>query len=62
MWSDDPLRDFQNHDLEESDRLKMRPVCYECGEPITEDYAYRISGNMYHRDCLEHYKVNIEEE
>lgn len=59
MWTDDPHRDFDEWDAENAAWLKSRPVCYECGEPITEDYAYRIGGDLVCQHCIDEMKESI---
>lgn len=51
--SDDPLADFDREDREAAEDLKHFPICAECGERITDEYAYRLGGRLYHQDCIE---------
>jgi len=45
--TDDPIRDFNRHDAEDTAWLKSRPVCSCCGEPIQDGYWYHIKNNYY---------------
>ena len=49
--TDDPLRDADRYDKICQDWLDSRPKCSACGEPIQEDYAIRVRGNFYCREC-----------
>ena len=40
MYTDDPFRDFAEHDARGREWLASRPLCDCCGEPIQEDLAY----------------------
>ena len=50
--SDDPLKDFDSWEAE----LAKLPVCDWCGEPIHEEFAYRINGDLVCKRCLEEMK------
>ena len=43
MWarSDDPLRDFDRYDYEQSVKYKYRPICTCCGEPCQGETLYQ---------------------
>jgi len=46
---------YQYYNAEERKREKAeseRPVCDWCGEPIMEDYAFRIDGKLVCWGCL----------
>lgn len=53
MRTDNPVRDFENHDRAQSKALEKYPVCSECGERIQTDYLYDIGGDLYCPDCME---------
>lgn len=36
------------------------PRCYNCDEPIYDDYAYEIDGNLYCEECIESFRVPVE--
>ena len=56
-YSDDPIRDFEQHDREQVKRLAELPVCDYCEEPIQDEAAYYINGEWYCENCLEdHFK------
>lgn len=52
LRTNDPLRDVTVYDEEEQAWLSERPVCEECGEPISEDHAYYVDGEWYCIDCF----------
>lgn len=63
--TDDPIRDFENHDAWQERELKKRPVCEKCKEPITDDYMYEIDDLKLCSDCFteycdKHFKVSID--
>ena len=60
--TDDPIADFNRHDYEQERWLESRPTCYECGEAITEEYAYMIDSNYICHECMEEHRIYIEEE
>lgn len=49
------------HEEEKERQLKRRPICFECGEHIQEDYGYQFNGTWMCQDCLENHKVEIKE-
>lgn len=59
FYTDYPLTDFEAWDAEQHDRLKERPVCSYCEEPIQENTAYRINGMLFCKDCMEQFEISI---
>lgn len=51
--SDDPVRDYLNHEAEEESWLAERPVCADCDEPIQDDYCFEINGEYICPRCME---------
>jgi formylmethanofuran dehydrogenase subunit E len=43
---------FRRHDAEQEEWLSKRPVCEYCGEPIQDDYLYKIGGELYCEECM----------
>lgn len=37
------------------------PHCSNCGEPIYDDYAWEINGEVYCEDCMNDFRVSTEE-
>lgn len=60
-YTNDPERDADVRDFEDYLWLKKRPVCHDCLEGITDEYYYEINGRNYCKDCLESYRVWIDE-
>lgn len=60
MFSDDPERDFLNHDSEQERWLNSRPVCCRCGDHIQDEEAYEIDGDIYCIECVEGMRVLID--
>lgn len=51
--TDDPLADFDRHDMEEQEWLDKLPKCADCGEPIRDDHYYLINDEPICPDCLD---------
>lgn len=51
-YSDNPLRDFEMHDSEQSSMLDRLPVCDICDNPIQYDFYYEINGDNICPECL----------
>lgn len=64
MRGSDPIEDFNRQDAEEAEYEKLCPVCDLCGEPITDDYYYMVSGIVFHLGCAVRHSVDdyIEQE
>lgn len=52
----DPLDDFARHDRKQAERLRMFPVCSECGEPIQDEFYYNIYNVFFCESCLQYFK------
>ena len=50
-YSDDPIKDFEEKDQEDSAWLERRPVCCGCGDHIQDDYAYKDGSDWYCDNC-----------
>lgn len=45
---------WEAHESElEAERSKY-PVCAYCGEPITDEVLFDVSGELYHKKCAVH--------
>ena len=62
VMTDDPLRDFEEHDRMKEEWLAGRPVCASCGEPIQEEMAYLIAGEYYCESCVRAARTYLPEE
>lgn len=51
--TDDPIRDFDRWDEEQSRWLESRPECADCGEPIQEDHCFEYNGEYICPRCNE---------
>lgn len=53
------------HEAHRASEAARRPVCAWCGEPIQEDYGYRMEGEVVCSDCIQDWlrdqRVNIDE-
>lgn len=47
MLTDDPIRDFLNHDF----KKPAAPRCRCCKDDIYDDRAVEIDGDLYCREC-----------
>lgn len=62
MYAPDNYDAWKAHELANEKWLGTRPICDICGEPIIDDYGYRINGDLICRDCLEEYKERIQDD
>lgn len=55
MWTDDPVHDAAQYDLDVAAEEKECPVCEYCGEAITDETYMEIEWGVrlgrYHKDC-----------
>lgn len=50
----DPLHDFWQRDIEENERLSLRPVCEECKSHIQDEYYYETDAHdVICEECLQ---------
>lgn len=61
IYTDDPHRDFLRYEEEMEEKLKERPVCDECGEPIRSDTLVALYGVLLCEDCIEEHRHSVEE-
>jgi hypothetical protein len=52
MYSDDPNKDFLEHDRKAEEWLESRPVCSICGKHIQDDHALYLD-DWICSDCVE---------
>lgn len=60
FYSDDPERDLDRYLAAQDRELKKYPKCSDCDNYITEDF-YLINDEYICEDCIENYKVRIED-
>lgn len=54
---------WEQHEAERQAELEKCKECAYCGEKISDEYAFHIDGEWYHRDCFEsEYYVLVPEE
>lgn len=51
----DPERDAEAYYAEGEEWLSRRPICSECGKPITDETCYHIRKRYYCHSCNEHH-------
>jgi len=51
MYIRDSYDEFVLHEAEQAEKLKGRPICCHCEEPIVEDVAICYNGDWYCSDC-----------
>jgi len=58
-YTDDPVRDADNYQFEQEERLKNCPVCDDCNEYIQDGGYWYIDGAILCEDCAreEYYKT-----
>jgi hypothetical protein len=52
FYSDDPVRDFEQHDREQAKRLEELPFCEVFGKPIQDEHLYLINDEFVCEECL----------
>ena len=52
MGIPDNFEIWEDHELEQERSLENRPKCCHCGNPIQDDYLYKIHGGIYCEDCV----------
>lgn len=60
--TDDPIADFNRYDREQARERRKLPRCRDCGEHITDDYAYFIGDEWICDNCMNEYRKYVEEE
>lgn len=53
MYSDDPIRDFEERERRRQRWLDSLPVCSECGYPIQDEECFEINGELICPSCME---------
>ena len=56
----DPYMDFLSHDAYQEERLNSLPQCDECGEPLQDDYCYKIDGEYICEECMSNHKISVD--
>lgn len=54
--SNDPIADFHAWDAEQTEQLKLLPICSDCGEPIVSDTFYEIGNERLCESCLNNHR------
>lgn len=54
--------DLARKEAEDERWLRSRPVCAWCGEPIQDEYAYEIDGELICERCIEDCRTSVPEE
>ena len=52
-FTDNPVADAERYMAEQERELQKLPKCSECGEPIMDDYFYKIGEELYCQDCMD---------
>lgn len=62
FYTDDPVKDFDRYDAEQTTKFKQYPLCSYCCAPIFDDYLYEFNDELICEDCLnEHFRKNVED-
>ena len=61
LWIEDTYDSTNAHEAEQESRLRRRPVCSQCGDPIQEDEAYNIDGQLWCGYCIRDAKISVED-
>lgn len=59
--TDNPVADFERYDAEQQALMDKLPRCSECDACIQSDTCYRINDEIICEDCIEHYKVYVDD-
>lgn len=60
-YTDEPSYDADVYYGKMDEMLNKLPKCSDCGEPIQDDEAYLIDGELICERCMDNYKVLVEE-
>lgn len=52
MFTDDPERDFNRHDMEQARMEARLPVCDKCKKRIYDDIYFEIDGEILCEKCM----------
>lgn len=52
MWTNDPVADAERYAAEQEKRLRMLPLCSECGEHIQDEHLYEINDEYICERCM----------
>ena len=52
LYSDDPVRDFEQYDREQAKQLERLPFCEVCGKPIQDEHLFLINDEFVCEECL----------
>lgn len=61
MISANPIIDSYQEDQRAEEWLNSRPVCCECGSPITGEDYYDIFGNILCEDCVDSMRRKVDD-
>lgn len=62
FYSNDPVSDFQRHDIKQQAMLNKLPRCCECDEPIQDEFCYEINDELICKDCMDNNHMKYVEE
>lgn len=57
----DPEYDAAVYAANSEEWLSHRPICSECGEPITDETCFHIQKRYYCHQCMADFEEDIEE-
>lgn len=49
--TDNPDRDLERHERQQEEWIKSRPVCYQCEEPIQEEFMFEYENEIFCPNC-----------
>ena len=62
FYTDDPVADFHRYDAEQQAMLDKLPLCSECKNRITTEFAYYIHGEWYCEECINDFRQLVPED
>lgn len=62
FYTDDPVKDYDSYDAEQTTKFKQYPLCSYCCDPIIDDYLYEFNDELICEDCLnEHFRKPVDD-
>lgn len=52
MFTDDPIADFNRHDMEQARMEESLPVCEKCKKRIHDDIFFDVDGEILCEQCM----------
>ena len=61
-FTDNPIADFNRYMCEQQRQMDKLPKCYECGDPITDEWCFEMNGYFICEQCLkDNHRKSVED-